>query len=220
MDNVFSINHHHAEGVNQYDFCEIAFVFLYQPPPDEMERITSRIYRDNTLCFDREKMTIQKSGVEFEDVLRYTDARVQACFDKECEKRLMQAITRLRQMIHENKRVYLLTSEPVSSLPVTPRLCTLDDLKACQDQHGTLDSLETYIKTKETMSIDETAEQDGVTKSTAYRRTETKRAKDKAELKSEAYRLYHEENLTQKEIATIIGTGQKTISRWLANYQF
>ena len=62
----------------------------------------------------------------------------------------MQAITRLRQMIHENKRVYLLTSEPVSSLPVTPRLCTLDDLKACQDQHGTLDSLEVYIEAKET----------------------------------------------------------------------
>ena len=54
MPNVFSINHHHAEGVNQYDFCEIAFVFLYQPRPDEMKRIASRIYRDNTLCFDRE----------------------------------------------------------------------------------------------------------------------------------------------------------------------
>ena len=220
MDNVFSINHHHAEGVNQYDFCEIAFVFLYQPRPDEMQRIASRIYRDNTLIFDREKMTIQKSGVEFVDVLRYTDARVQACFDKECEKRLMQAITRLRQMIHENKRVYLLTSEPVSSLPITPRLCTLDDLKACQDQHGTLDSLETYIKTKENMSIDEAADADGVTKSTAYRRTETKRAKDKAELKSEAYRLYHEKNMTQQSIADLLGKERRTIIRWLANYQF
>ena len=134
---------------------------------------------------------------------------------------MMQAITRLRQMIHENKRVYLLTSEPVSSLPVTPRLCTLDDLKACQDQHGTLDSLETYIKTKETMSIDETAEQDGVTKSTAYRRTETKRAKDKAELKSEAYRLYHEAKKTHREIAAELGVKtHSTIGRWLASYQF
>ena len=221
MPNVFSINHHHAEGVNQYDFCEIAFVFLYQPPPDEMERITSRIYRDNTLCFDREKMTIQKSGVEFEDVLRYTDARVQACFDKECEKRLMQAITRLRQMIHENKRVYLLTSEPVSSLPVTPRLCTLDDLKACQDQHGTLDSLEAYIEEKENMSIDETAALDGVSDRTAYRRTETKRKGDKAELKSAAYRLYHEQKKTHREIAAELGVKtHSTISRWLASYQF
>ena len=221
MDNVFVINHHHAEGVNQYDFCEIAFVFLYQPRPDEMKRIASRIYRDNTLCFDREKMTIQKSGVDFEDVLRYTDARVQACFDKECEKRLMQAITRLRQMIHENKRVYLLTSEPVSSLPITPRLCTLDDLKSCQDQHGTLDSLEAYIEAKENMSIDEAAEADGVTKSTAYRRTETKRAKDKAELKSEAYRLYHDKDMTHREIAAHLEIkSHTTISRWLANYQF
>ena len=220
MPNVFSINHHHAEGVNQYDFCEIAFVFLYEPRPDELKRIASRIYRDNTLCFDRKKMTIQKSGVEFEDVLRYTDPRVQSCFDKECEKRLMQAITRLRQMINENKRVYLLTSEPVSSLPIAPRLCTLDDLKACQDQHGTLDSLETYIKTKELMSIDEAAEADGVTKSTAYRRTENKRAKDKAELKSEAYRLYHEKSMTQQSIADLLGKERRTIIRWLANYQF
>ena len=221
MPNVFSINHHHAEGVNQYDFCEIAFVFLYQPRPDEMKRITSRVYRDNTLCFDREKMTIQKSGVEFEDVLRYTDPRVQACFDKECEKRLMQAITRLRQMIHENKRVYLLTSEPVSSLPVTPRLCTLDDLTVCQVKHGTLDSLEAYIEAKENMSIDETAALDGVSDRTAYRRTETKRKGDKAELKSEAYRLYHDQNMTHREIAAQLEIkSHTTISRWLANYQF
>ena len=221
MDNVFSINHYHAEGVNQYDFCEIAFIFLYEPRPDELKWIASRIYRDNTLCFDREKMTIQKSGVELEDVLRYTDPRVQSCFDKECEKRLMQAITRLRQMINENKRVYLLTSEPVSSLPVTPRLCTLDDIKACQVKHGTLDSLEAYIEEKETMSIDETAQQDGVSDRTAYRRTETKRKGDKSELKSEAYRLYHEEEKTHREIAAELGVKtHSTISRWLASYQF
>ena len=221
MDNVFSINHHHAEGVNQYDFCDIAFVFLYQPRPDEMKRIPSRIYRDNTLCFDREKMTIQKSGVEFEDVWRYTDARVQAAFDKECEKRLMQAITRLRQMIHENKRVYLLTSEPVSSLPVTPRLCTLDDLTACQDQYGTLDSLEAYIEKKESRSIDEASQQDGVSDRTTYRRTENGRTKNKAELKREAYRLYHEQSMTLQEIADDLGVkSHTTVARWLSNYQF
>ena len=220
MDNVFSINHHHAEGVNQYDFCEIAFVFLYQPRPDEMQRIASRVCRDNTLCFDREKMTIQKSGVQFEDVLRYTDARVQACFDKECEKRLMQAITRLRQMIHENKRVYLLTSEPVSSLPVTPRLCTLDDLKACQDQHGTLDSLEAYVEEKESRSVDETAEMDGVSDRTAYRRTEKQRTYTKAEIKTEVYRLYNEENMTQQAIADLFGKDRRTIIRWLDQSKF
>ena len=42
MPNVHVINHHHAEGVNQYDHCENAFIFLYEPRPDELKKIASR----------------------------------------------------------------------------------------------------------------------------------------------------------------------------------
>ena len=69
--------------------------------------------------------------------------------------------------------------------------------------------------------VEEAAELDGVSDRTAYRRTETKRKGDKAELKSAAYRLYHEQKKTHREIAAELGVKtHSTISRWLASYQF
>ena len=187
MPNVHIINHYHAEGMNEYDHCENAFIFLFVPRPDEIERIASRIYRNDTLCFDREQITLEKAGMVLEKVWRYTDPRVQAVYDKECEKRLMQAITRLRQMIHEGKRVYLLTSEPVSGLPIVPILCTIPDLKGCQAEHGTLDELEAYLESKANRSITEATKQDGVSERTAYRRTEKQRQQTKAETDRSLY---------------------------------
>ena len=182
MPNVHVINHHHAEGVNQYDHCSQAFIFLYEPRPDEIEKIASRIYRNETLCFDRELVTLTKAGVVLEEVYRYKDPRLQAIFDKECEKRLMQAITRLRQMIHPNRHVFLLTSEPVSGLPVNPILCTIDDLKAAQAEYGTLDGLEMFLENRADRSVTQIAEQDGISQRTAYRRTQKQRNHAKAEL--------------------------------------
>ena len=182
LPNVSVINHHHAEGVNQYDHCQDAFVFLYEPRPDEFQKIVCRIIRDKSLCFEREQIRLKKAGMELEEVYRYKDPDVQTVYDKECEKRSMQALTRLRQMIHKGKRVYLFTSEPVSGLPITPILCTIDDLKACQAEHGTLDALETYLESKANRSVTEIAEQDNVSERTAYRRTETQRTEAKAEL--------------------------------------
>ena len=221
MPNVHIINHYHAEGMNEYDHCQDAFIFLFVPRPDEIERISSRIHRDKPLCFDREEITLEKAGVVLEKVWRYTDPRVQAVYDKECEKRLMQAITRLRQMIHEGKRVYLLTSEPVSGLPIVPILCTIPDMKGCQTEHGTLDELEEYLENKANRSVKEAAEQDEVSERTAYRRTEKQRAYTKAEMKAKAYRLYNQQNLSLKEIANIFGVkSHTTVARWLKPYKF
>lgn len=220
MPNVSVINHWHAEGVNKYEHCENAFIFLYEPRPDEIEKIASRIYRNDTLCFDREKTTLKKAGVELEDVYRYNDPRIQAVYDRECEKRLMQSITRLRQMIHEGKRVYLLTAEPVSGLPVTPTLFTIADLKGCQAEHDTLDDLEVYIDAKENLSIKEASKLDGVSERTAYKRTEKQRANTKAEKKAEAYRLYNQHNMTLTEIASFLGVkSHTTIARWIESHK-
>ena len=201
LPNAYVINHHHAEGVNQYEHCENAFIFLYEPRPDELQKIASRIYRNQTLSFEREKKTLEKWGVILQDVQRYKDPRVQAVFDKECEKRLMQSITRLRQMIYEDKRVYLLTSEPVSYLPVSPLICTIPDLKACQAQYGTLDMLETFLEKKASRTVKEIAEQDKVSERTARRRTQEQRTSERNKLVKHAQEL-KAKGMSYKEIET------------------
>ena len=217
---VHIINHHHAEGVNQYDHCENTFDFLYEPRPDEIQKITTVIYRDESLSFEREKITLKKAGMELEDVYRYKDPRVQAIYDKECEKRLMQAVTRLRQMIHESKRVYLLTSEPVTGLPVLPIPCTIDDLRACQAEHGTLDMLETFLEKKAARNIKEIAEQDGVSERTAYRRSLKQRRKTKAETDAKLTKRASEmiaQGYSLRKIAAELGISRTKLKRLLNN---
>lgn len=182
MPNVQAINHHLAEGVNKYEDCDIGFMFIYEPRPDEFQRIASRLIRDKTLSFEREKVKVVKDGVIVGGIMRYVDPDVQAIFDKECEKRLMQAITRLRPMIHAGKRFYLFTCEPISGLPVKPIPCTIDDMKACQAKYGTLDKLEVYLQEKAERSVQEVAEQDRVSERTARRHTKAQRDVERAEL--------------------------------------
>ena len=43
------------------------------------------------------------------------------------------------EYLHPDRQVYLLTSRPVSGLPVKPILCTIADLKACQAENATSD---------------------------------------------------------------------------------
>ena len=53
--NVTLINHHHAEGRNDYQDCDIVFVFHYEPRPDVIEAQSKRIYRNAVaLSFERE----------------------------------------------------------------------------------------------------------------------------------------------------------------------
>ena len=170
--NITVINHYHAEGINGYQDRDISFVFHYEPRPDEIQNIAKRVYRDAALDFTREKTTIIRGGLVLENVQRYTDPLVQGIYDKECEKRLMQAITRLRQMINPNKKCYLFTSEPVSNIPVQPKLFTLAQIEGCQAKYGTLENLADYIKEHESLSVNELVDVENVSVSTAYRRTE------------------------------------------------
>ena len=177
LPNVTVINHAHAEGVNSYEDHEISFVFAFEPPPDEVKRIAKCIYRTETLTFERVKTDVQKGGVTLKEVERYADKRVQSVHDKECEKTLMQAITRQRQMLHPNRTCYLFTSEPVEGLPTTPILFTLADMFTCLDEQGNLDTLDAFLEKQAKRTVKEVAEQDDVSQATAYRKTENKRKK-------------------------------------------
>ena len=189
LQNVDMINHAHAEGVNTYEHHEISFVFGHEIPPPDLGSIARRIYRKETLHFDRIKTDATKGSVILRKVKRYRDPRVQKVHDKTCEAVIMQAITRQRQMLHENRTTYLLTSEPISGLPTTPILTTLADMFSCLERHDNLDTLDTFIAKQAERSVNEIAAQENVTKRTARRRTAEKR-------KSERYEL--EQNISQK----------------------
>ena len=204
LPNLSVINHHHAEGVNNYSDCDKSFIFAYEPIPTEVEHIAKRIYRDADLSFEREQVNVEKGGVVLENANRYVDERVRRVFDKECEKRLMQAITRLRQMLNTGKKCYLLTSEPVSGLPVKPIFFTLGEAQGCQAEHGRLDTLSEYLKKRAGMSVAEVMETDNVCEKTAYNRTAVKRQQEKAYIETQIYEL-NAQGLSQRKIATKLG---------------
>ena len=126
--NITAINHHRAEGRNEFQDRDIVFVFHYEPRPDVIAHMASKVYRDDELSFERENIVIKKHGVSIERE-RYTDPRVQSVFDRECQARLMQSASRLRPMLNEDKIVVLFTSEPVSGFPIHPITFTLDDIE-------------------------------------------------------------------------------------------
>ena len=75
--NAFLINHHHAEGRNDFHDFDICFEFHYEPNHNEKPAASKRIFRnpDTPLDFTREKRKVTVGGVSFEKN-GYTDERV------------------------------------------------------------------------------------------------------------------------------------------------
>lgn len=187
LEHVDVINHWHAEGTNRYTGVENIFILHYEPSVDEFQSIVTRIHRNDTISFERKKIDLEKSGVKLQGVNRYTDPRVQAVFDRECEKRIYQALMRGRQMLDTgvNCYTYLFTAEPISGLPITPIFFELQDAQRCIAEYGTLRKLEEYLASKAELSVKELAELDGKSLWTTYKRTAEQRKQTKAELDAE-----------------------------------
>ena len=183
MEHVAVTNHFHAEGTNRYTGVENIFILHYEPSVDEIQSIATRIYRNETLSFERERVDLEKVGVKLQGVYRYTDPRVQAVFDRECEKRIYQTLMRGRQMLDTGVAcyVYLFTAEPISGLPVTPIFFELQDTQRCIAEHGTLRKLEEYLASKAELSVKALAELDEKSLWTTYKRTAEQRKQIKAE---------------------------------------
>lgn len=210
--NAVLVNHHHAEGRNDYQDFESVFVFHYEPNHNELPLATKRIYRnpETPLDFTREKRTVTLGGVSFEKVI-YVDERVQAVYNRECRQRLMQSAMRLRPNIHEGKIIVFLTAEPVD-IPVTPMPFSLKDAK-----HFTGDWA--ALKAKLQATVEERIAK-GDSQSKAYRDTEQKRTQDKAERDAEIHRRYYTEKQTQPEIADDMGINKATVWRVLEKMKF
>ena len=184
----FLINHHHAEGRNDYQDFEIVFVFHYEPNHNEIPLAAKRIYRnpETPLDFTREKRTVSVGGVSFKKVV-YIDERVQAIYNRECRQRLMQSDMRLRPNIHEGKIIVNLTAEPVD-IPVTPVAFAPSDAKHFA---GDWAAFKAKLHATDTKAF---AEATGQSQRTAARKTKAARDQQKAERNAEIIRLDSEGN--------------------------
>ena len=209
--NALLINHHHAEGRNDYQDFDIVFIFHYEPNHYEIQAAAKRIYRnpETPLDFTREKRTVTMGGVRFEKMV-YIDARVQAVYNRECRARLMQSAMRLRPNINAGKTIVFLTAEPVD-IPVTPIQFHPQDAKHFTgDWTGFKEKLQ--AKAKATVQERIAA---GESKSKAYRDTAPQRQQaskqEKADRNAEIIRLYQsDENISQREIhSQLKGAGYK-----------
>ena len=216
--NITLINHHHAEGRNDYQDCDIVFVFHYEPRPEVIKAQAKRIYRDATdLSFERELIDIFKDGVSLKRE-RYTDPRVQEAFDRECSARVMQSVLRLRQMMNPDKFAVVFTSEPIGGLPIAPVPFTLKDAESCFGGGGNWDGLQAFLAETDVKTV---CERDGVSESTAYRKTAETRKLGTAEKKQQALTLYTN-GISLDEISAGFG-GQptpRTIRRWIGELEF
>ena len=183
--NVTLINHHHAEGRNDYQDHDIVFVFHFEPSPEVIQSQTCRIFRDTSdLSFDREPIEIKKDGACITRE-RYRDQRVQQVFDRECEARLMQSVLRLRQHLNENKIAVLFTAEPVGGFPVAPVLFSLKDAERCLGEAGNWDALQEIVSLRDDGDVDAVQAVTGKSERQAYRDTAEARKKSKAERDAE-----------------------------------
>ena len=177
-------NHHHAEGRNDYQHCEIAFIFHTEPSVAEIKKLAQITFPNENLSFEREEMDVVVDGVTLERVMRYTDAHVQMVYNLECERRLMQSIMRLRPMINEDKLIFLFTAEPISGIPVAPIPFTLPQLERfLLKENGDIADFEAYLQTldEHRQDVKLIVEQEGVSERWAYKKTEEERKQAKAQ---------------------------------------
>lgn len=204
--NAMLINHHHAEGRNDYQDFDLVFVFHYEPNHHEIQNAAKRIYRNaqTPLKFTREKRPVKVGGVSFEKSV-YVDERVQVVYNRECRQRKMQSAMRLRPNIHEGKIVVFLSAEPVD-IPVTPIPFHPDNAEHFMGN---------WKDFKETLqaSVEERIA-NGDSKSKAYRDTAAPRKKEKDALKQQVYQ-WNDDKVPIDEIASRVGKHRTTIERWI-----
>ena len=203
LDHVEVTNHFHTEGTNRYTGVENIFILHFEPSVDEIKSIAARIYRNDTLSFERETVDLEKAGVKLQTVNRYVDPRVQDVFDRECEKRIYQALMRGRQMLYTGVAcyVFLFTAEPIRGLPIAPIFFEFEDLLKCHEAHGTIRKLQEYLTRKAELSIATLAEVDGVSERWAYAKTAEPRKQAKADKDAEL--LWKAEQLLHKGMSQV-----------------
>lgn len=213
--NIQLINHHHAEGRNDYQHCDIVCLFHFEPHPDEIQLSARCVHPTADLSFKRKSMDVLVDGVMLTGATRYIDARVQAVYDRECEARHMQAIMRLRPMINPDKIILSFSAEPVSRVPIDPMPFMLPELEQFAiKENGDIAAFDDWLEEKAQQPVEKIAEQEGIKTRAAYYRTEKQRAGSKMERNTKVKAL-HDKGLKQQEIADELSIGLATVNRIL-----
>ena len=209
------INHHHAEGRNDFQDCDIAFIFHYEPCHNTLPLQAKHTYHapETPLSFDRDTRNITVGSVSFEKNT-YTDPRVQAIYNRECRARLMQSAMRLRPNIHEGKIIVFLTAEPVD-IPAKPVAFHPTDAKLFT---GDWHQFMTYLQAQDTETdVQAVASREGVSQRTAERKTKNARASKKVERDNRILELHHDRQSQRSIESTMKSEGFKVSLRTIGN---
>jgi len=128
---------------------------------------------------------------------------------------MMQSGNRIRPQLYKNKELWILSAEPIQ-VPTTPILFSIPDWKAWIDTDRA-ETFDVFLQTRTDRGVGEVAEQDNVSKRTAYRRTEETRSQNKAIRNAEIIRL-HKEGHSQRKIAMHCKVGLGTVNQVIKAY--
>ena len=212
-------NHHRAEGRNDYQDCEIVFIFHYEPEHHDLQAHSKHIYRnpDTPISFDRAEQTLTIGGVRFKKQA-YTDDRVQAVYNRECRSRLMQSAMRLRPNIHEGKIIVFFTAEPID-IPVTPTPFTPADQQHFAGNWAAFkEKLHIIATAAEQGDVQAVMETTGKSQRTAERQTKEARDQQKADRDAQVIAL-HQQGKNKSEIHRETGTPRSTILDIIYRYE-
>lgn len=171
------------ERFKKIDYLHI--LFSPERPPLALEWDAKMIYGADAeiLSFDRDE-----AG-------EFTDKRVQSVYDAGAIAELIQAIGRARlvnEKIEIGRKVFVWCSHHLPTITEREQthLFTEQDIEMWTD--ADTETLQNIIANRQNATPKETAEQDNVSQSTAYRRTEQARKKDKTARDAEIMRLHHD----------------------------
>ena len=215
LPNAYIATHQHAIGVNRYSELPRAIVFHFEPHILNLIFSAALFFADDTLTFERTQITLEKYGLQFNDVYRYTDQQVQQVFDAMCEYAMMQSINRIRPQLYKGKEIYLLTAEPIAA-PTIPMLFSLADWQAWLNTDRA-DTFDTFLKINANRNTAEIVAEDNISTRQAYRRTEQKRTQDKKARNAEIIRL-HLQHHPQRDIAMHCKVNLATVSRVIKSF--
>ena len=209
--NAILTNHHRAEGRNDYQDCDVSFVFHHEPNHHQIQTDTKHIYRnaDTPIDFTREKKTIEVNGVSFQKNV-YPDERAQAVYNRECRSRLMQGGMRLRPNIHSDKIICYLTAEPID-IPITPIAFTPGDKSLFTDDWTAFkDVLQAKAEAIEQGDVQAVVETTGQSERTAQRKTKATRQQKNAVRDTQIIAL-HEQGVNKSQIHRETGVPRATV---------
>ena len=116
-EQVVIVNYGEIVGRNDLADCDIVILMLPEPPPVELERVASVVYRNDAkpLSFEREQGEATRCGLLYKGAI-FKDARVERVYISLVHQKMYQAAMRLRPGLQGNKHIVLLTSLPVRGL--------------------------------------------------------------------------------------------------------